>query len=422
MVDADLLRRVDDAGCDGLAMPHSHPRPAAPAPLVSHRVKLKVPLGGFAAENIAKAGFVRVWAAGFVSSHEPQFHHLIRQVWRLFLTNEHVPEHVSQLLVVIRNGVDADVHVDRFDVALEVKAKRGMTAGENVPVSKVAEVRAAAVMGIDFAPTDSFVLVFRVGWAFGLAFRFVGAGQPALSAHQVTLWLGQCYRQMLFWHELRVLGQSEPAARLREDGWFPFLELLGGDFEELGRMYSTGGPVSGQVDEWTSRFDGARLDDIVGRWWAVPAFERKRALLGAGVALFVRGDVDSTVGAIKILATEIEGLLNAHFSPRKKLGQKELIARVEKAVAAEFAIPGSIGFPREFVEYLRDVVFASFDLTVGVVPPGRHAWAHGAAAMESYGRARALQLILTLDQLHVALHPREEHAAASGGEVRQQTE
>lgn len=397
-------------------MPRSHPRPSGPTPPVSHTVKLRGPIAGFTAENIPDQSMGKVWTMGFVPSHEPEFHHLMRQIWNLFMGAQYTPEHVSQILVVVRNGVDAEVRVDRFDIGLEVKAKRGMVAGEKVPVAKVADVRAAAVVGVDLGPLDSFVLVFRVGWAFGLAFRFVIPGQDA-SSENVSLWLGQCYRQMLFWHELRVLGQSEAATRLREDGWFPFLELLGGDFEELGRIYDTGGPVRGQIDDWMKRFDAVRIADIVGRWWAVPAFAGKRPLLAAGVGLFGRGDDDSTIGAIKILSTEIEGLLQEHFSPSKKLPQKEFIARVEAAAGAAFAIPGSIGFPREFVTYLREVVFASFDLATGVVPPGRHAWAHGAAGTTTYTRARALQLILTLDQLHLALHPRSTEEEVLAGSV-----
>lgn len=57
-------------------------------------------------------------------------------------------------------------------------------------------------------------------------------------------------------------------------------------------------------------------------------------------------------------------------------------------------------FPKAFGRYLREHNFANFDPIAQTGTAGsRHAVGHGAASQESYTMQRALQAILTLDQL-----------------------
>jgi hypothetical protein len=62
--------------------------------------------------------------------------------------------------------------------------------------------------------------------------------------------------------------------------------------------------------------------------------------------------------------------------------------------------PNTLLFPAAFADYLKSYTFANFD---SVASPGsagsRHAVGHGTAAAETYTMTRALQALLTLDQL-----------------------
>ena len=62
--------------------------------------------------------------------------------------------------------------------------------------------------------------------------------------------------------------------------------------------------------------------------------------------------------------------------------------------------PDTLLFPTAFGKYLARHTFANFDPVAQTGTAGsRHAVGHGAAAQETYTMPRALQAILTLDQL-----------------------
>ena len=52
-----------------------------------------------------------------------------------------------------------------------------------------------------------------------------------------------------------------------------------------------------------------------------------------------------------------------------------------------------------FLQYLKEVVFANFDVNQGKVDLSRHSSSHGVAEVEKYTKERALQMILILDQI-----------------------
>ena len=68
-----------------------------------------------------------------------------------------------------------------------------------------------------------------------------------------------------------------------------------------------------------------------------------------------------------------------------------------------FSSPQSLGFPDHFFNYFDKVFFRQFDIEKGDVKLSRHTAAHGVADKEEYTKTRALQLILTLDQIYFYL-------------------
>ena len=62
--------------------------------------------------------------------------------------------------------------------------------------------------------------------------------------------------------------------------------------------------------------------------------------------------------------------------------------------------PDTLLLAEAFADYLKSHTFADFDPAVNTGHAGsRHAVGHGAASAESYTMVRALQALLTLDQL-----------------------
>jgi hypothetical protein len=77
-----------------------------------------------------------------------------------------------------------------------------------------------------------------------------------------------------------------------------------------------------------------------------------------------------------------------------------LLKFAKEAAERKTGGPDTLFFPAAFAEYLRKYTYANFDPdTENAVAGSRHAVGHGAAPAESYTQIRALQAILTLDQL-----------------------
>lgn len=98
-----------------------------------------------------------------------------------------------------------------------------------------------------------------------------------------------------------------------------------------------------------------------------------------------------------------EGVLNdaykaTHGGQGAKL--KELLAFAQASAERRAGGPNTLFFPTAFGRYLAAHTFANFDPVAQTGTAGsRHAVGHGAAAQESYTMTRALQAVLTLDQL-----------------------
>ena len=75
---------------------------------------------------------------------------------------------------------------------------------------------------------------------------------------------------------------------------------------------------------------------------------------------------------------------------------------IDHVIAKESAKEGrgtSLTLPTHFLTYLKDHLFGRFDEAAGNTPLSRNLAGHGVAAAGEYTQDRALQAILTLDQL-----------------------
>jgi len=130
-----------------------------------------------------------------------------------------------------------------------------------------------------------------------------------------------------------------------------------------------------------------------------PHFMTKKAILQSAIDALKRQD---SVAVLKIILTEIEGILSEAYRMVNGKGAKlgELLEFAAQSAEQKAGVPDSLLFPSAFVKYLKDYTFAKFDPMAGTATSGsRHAVGHGAARADSYTQTRALQALLTLDQL-----------------------
>jgi len=212
--------------------------------------------------------------------------------------------------------------------------------------------------------------------------------------------LGTLYRELRYKHLYDALSNQELFDRLVSAGWFPFAEIITAEFRDILRHCEAGFDLAETEDQIVAKFDALRVQQIIERWVAKPHFAARADLLRAAITAFANRE---PIAVIKILLTEIEGVLNdayraTHGGRSAKL--KDLLAFAEASAERKAGTVSSLLFPRAFGRYLREHTFANFDPDARTGTAGsRHAVGHGAAPQESYTMPRALQAILTFDQL-----------------------
>jgi hypothetical protein len=188
-------------------------------------------------------------------------------------------------------------------------------------------------------------------------------------------------------------------SQLVRAGWFPFVEILGSEFQGLVNCSAAGFALDDEEAGLLAKFDSERVERMFIRWMAKAHFAGKERLLRSAVKSFAEKDA---VPVHKIALTEIEGILGEAYRGVHKNGAK-ITKLLELAVASAEEKAGqsdTLLFPAAFAHYLKSYTFAEFDPALhSGNASSRHAVGHGAAPAETYTLVRALQALLTLDQL-----------------------
>lgn len=362
------------------------------------------PLAGFSAEAAKGGQQVKVWTRLALTSDDPLFHLLVENL-------ANVIYHMAQqngtgvslrradtVLLVLKPDASAELWLDTAAVSIRCAVKRAMAAGTVIFEHDIADITGMTFPCVTFGEGDKVLCLFRQDWRFGFAFDMNPDGKLDIEGFATTL--GTLYRDMRYKHLYDALGKPEVFDRLLAAGWFPFVEIITTEFSNLLHHCEAGFDVAEIEDGVIAKFDDDRMQRILDRWSAKPHFATKADLLRVAIAAFRNKE---PVAVIKILLTEIEGVLNdAHRATHGGQGAKlkDLLAFVEASAEHKAGGSNTLLFPRAFGRYLREHTFANFDPIAQTGTAGsRHAVGHGAASQDSYTMSRALQAILTLDQL-----------------------
>ncbi|MFZ7320463.1 hypothetical protein ACLS0R_18070 [Comamonas jiangduensis] len=361
-------------------------------------------LAGFTAESAKSGDKVRIWTRMALTSDESLFHRLVEEFAGVV---NHMAQKVDKLvklqradtvLLVLKPDRTAELWVDTAAVSVRCSVKRAVKAGSLIFEHEIADITGMMFPCVEFGEKDKLLCLFRVDWSFGFAFDMNPEGKLDLESFTTTL--GTLYRELRYRHLYQAISNEALFARLVGFGWFPFVEIIAGEFKELSHHTEAGFDLSDTEQKIIAKFNEGRLQHMLQRWLAKPHFAAKSELLKEAVEAFISGK-PATV--IKILLTEIEGILNdayrtAHGGQGAKL--KELLAFAETSAAQRAGGSNTLLFPVAFSNYLAKNTFANFDPVASTgTAASRHAVGHGAAAQDSYTMTRALQAILTLDQL-----------------------
>ena len=372
-------------------------------------------LAGFAAENAKSGETVKVFTRALLTSDDSEFYQYSESISNIFLNKNRIQiDSVYQFLVIIHQDLTADLYVNDFGVLVEIKAKRDMKAGEVITQGDIADIRKVRFQDIKIVDTDKVIYCFKVGWRFGLFFDLTPRLQPAgavqsiatekLDVEKMELSIGGLRRYLSFYHVYKVLESEAQFDEMMKDGWFPFVEILAGEYKKLSEAYQNKFDFENKIKTIIDSFDDERIKKITEKWWKNKVFSDKKSLIEAGVNAYLQNNKDGFVNCIKNLWTEVEGILRKLYYSETGKGDgvksPDLIAHIIEKAKTKSASNYSLLLPLPFLKYLRDVVFPSFNVETGQVAMSRHTSSHGVADTQEYTKDRALQVILILDQIY----------------------
>ena len=350
------------------------------------------------AMNVARPGDnVKVRQTGFFSSYDDDHRPYFGQILGQFAGLGRRP---NELLVVIRDS-KARIH-KAVPLMLMVRAKDAIRSGRAVYEDQILDIEEVrfrdALFEVDIRDGDKIVWLFRVDWSFGLYFDFSGTLETA------DLWktLGQCWRAMHFHAVYAFFDDPANPDRLIDRGWFPFVQLSTEEFRQLRHGIGEPSELEAIENHIVDAFSADRIDRVSRSWWVNPAFRDKRAIIEAGLNAYKEGGAEQVINCIKNLVSEVDGIVRLHFhrSMGRRPSMSEFMAYVLDLGRDAYPSSGSLAFPELFRDYLERFLFRAFDIEGGMVELSRHSVTHGVAEADEYTRKRALQVILSLDQIH----------------------
>ena len=355
---------------------------------------------------------VEVACAVGLTSDDPKFYQYMEQISSIYFNSTAFQANVNDIhsfLILIHRDLSADIYINNFMVETHVRLKRSLenlALGTLIMKSDIADIYGLSFPDIEIQDSDSIICCLKVGWKFLLYFDFlIQDRRTDINIRQSIL--GKLYRYLSFEEVYRTLESEDCFKKMVDDGWFPFVEILGKDYKELTISYQNGEPASeSEVKALLDKFDESRIETMTNRWWEHPLFEEKRELLQAGIDAFLSGTKSDYINCIKTLYSEIEGIMRSLYfedSGERTRRIQKLIDRLIEVGERRIEDDQSLLLPQYFSSYLVDNIFKEFDPETGEVDLSRHSALHGVALGEDYKPERALQALLTFDQIYFYL-------------------
>ena len=372
-------------------------------------------LTGFATENAKGKDTVKVLTRALLTSNDPEFYEYSEQISNIFLSKKGILiGAVYQFLVIIHQDLSADLYVNNFQVDVEIKIKRSAIKGELIRQSDVVDISKVEFPQIKIVETDKIIYCFKVGWRFGLFFDLTTRVQPVsapypiqvekLNIEKMRLSIGDLYRYLSFYHVYKVLESDTQFKEMIEDGWFPFVEILAGEYKKLSEVYKNKFDFENKINVIVESFNEERIKKITKKWWKNKIFSEKKILIDAGINAYLQNTEEGFISCIKDLYSETEGILReiylAETGKSNGVKSSDLISCIIEKAKNKSKSNSSLLFPLPFLKYLQSVFFANFDIESGSVDLSRHSSSHGVAGAQQYTKSRALQSILILDQIY----------------------
>ena len=253
-----------------------------------HIDKVQEPIVGFL-DGFSGDGHANVKVMFALTSDDPTFYKLIGQISSAYFGSAECSVNVNNIhgfLILVHRDLSADIYINDFSVVTQVRFKlsvKSLELGSVISHSDIADICELSFPNIKIQDSDSVVCCLKVGWKFLLYFDSRGHRGQKVDVASMFAVLGDLYRYLSFQEVYDTLESETHFKGMVDDGWFPFAEILGMDYEKLAAAYKDGKPTSDhEVKILLDKFDESRIKGMTDKWWEKPLIQKKRESLQAG--------------------------------------------------------------------------------------------------------------------------------------------
>ena len=367
------------------------------------------PIDGFL-HSVTPDGCVKIKTFFGTTSDDSDFYKYMEEITKVYFSSTEFSINVNNIhgfLILIHIDLSADLYINDINVATNVRLKQSIDnweVGEIIRHGDIVDINELIFPDIKIQDSDSVICCLKVGWKFLLYFDADSRNKKGLDLGLMQTNLGRLYRYLSFQYVYLTLESKEHFKEMVKDGWFPFVEILSNDYKRLATAYEDGSrPSASEVKTLIDKFDESRVRGMTDKWWGNTIFQEKEKLLQAGIDAFLRGDY---INCIKNLYTEIEGVMHSvyfeHWGENTR-DTRKLVDYLITVAKSSVNDEQSLLLPQHFLEYLTESIFKNFDFATSTRDLSRHTSSHGVAEAKEYTPEKALQTLLTLDQIYYFL-------------------
>ncbi len=343
---------------------------------------------------------------GILFSDQPKFQPLLDY----FLENYPIPKPLSRFLIIIRDKhKEIDIlYKENFPLLMKIKPKRWK---DPIPIgdiitfnADVQEFITIETERINISDNDMFIgyISFSDINLRSIFFDF----NKQHSNKSLNVFLSRStrkYQRIIFqnaYYAAKLYNKPPDSKGMNFEilqGWFPFKRILGKEFEELYDRITKFQPTKTNLYQLPiiEAFNPERLKDILEDWRKIDIFPYET--LEKGVNHYLNGDA---LSSIRVLIPDIEGIVRNTLPDKfKSLKQSDIPQMITEHSRTNATYNReNLLFIDAFHSYLKKVWFASFSTSTRNI--SRPTVSHGNAEYKEYKLEKALQLILTIDQLN----------------------
>lgn len=298
----------------------------------------------------------------------------------------------DNLLIIMKDGQLAKIYY-KFPLSMNCLASKTIQTGNIVFDKDILDISTISFSdqfdSLNPENGDKIIWVFRIGFLFGLYFDFTGE----LNAKTALKEMGKSYN-LLYYYDYYLSLEKDKIENLISRGWFPFICLRTSQIQYLIEHETE---IS---EKWLdTNFSNNIIEEMTNAWYQHPIFSKKLVPLKEGVDCFLEKKYSASISTLFPL---IEGLIAEAYKEEKgeNLGfsDKDIISSVSKHALCKCSeFPKA--FPELFQEYLKEFIYKHGMNEKNLKTATRHTTVHGRVEDSAFTQERAVQLILTLEQI-----------------------